>query len=63
MKVRLWVDSAGRVTRAKLASSSDDPAVDAAIQNDVLNGLTLPEAPPADMPMPIVLVLNAVRPN
>ena len=63
VKVRLWVDGTGRVTRAKLASSSDDPAIDAAIQNQVLTGLTLPEAPPADMPMPIVLLLSEVRPN
>jgi protein TonB len=63
VKVRLWVDSSGRITRAKLAKSSDDPSVDAAIQNEVLNGLTLPEPPPADMPMPIVLLLSEVRPN
>jgi protein TonB len=63
VKVRIWVDGTGRITRAKLAESSDDPSVDAAIENQVLDGLTLPEAPPSDMPMPIVLVLTETRPN
>ena len=63
VKVRLWVDNTGRVTRAKLADSSDDPTVDTALQNEVLTGMTMPEAPPADMPMPIVLLLSEVRPN
>ena len=63
VKVRIWVDSTGRITRAKLAESSDDPAVDSAIQDQVLDGLTLPEPPPSDMPMPIVLVLSETRPN
>jgi len=37
--------------------------VDDAIKNQVLTGLMLPEAPPTDMPMPIVLRVNAQRPN
>ncbi len=63
VKVRLWVDGSGRVTQVKLAASSDEPGVDSALQNEVLAGLTLPQPPPSDMPMPIVLLLNEARPN
>lgn len=63
LQVRVWPDSSGRITRAQLVGSSGDPAVDAAIQNEVLNGLQLQEPPPADMPKPIVLRLMARRPS
>lgn len=61
--VRVWSDSAGRVTRAQLAESTGDAAVDAALQDQVLTGLQLREPPPEGMPMPIVMRLTARRPN
>jgi periplasmic protein TonB len=61
-ELRVWVDSTGRVTRAKLSPSSGDPATDAAIQSEVLPGVQL-DAPPPGMPMPIVMRLSARRPN
>jgi hypothetical protein len=61
-ELRAWVDSTGRVTRAKLSPSTGDPAIDAAIQNEVLPGLQL-DPPPPGMPMPIVMRLSARRPN
>ena len=63
LKVRVWADPNGRITRASLMGSSGDPAVDQAIRNQVLNGLQLPEPPPADMPMPINMRLSARNPN
>ena len=63
VEVRIWADNAGRITRAQTASSTGDPAVDAAIKNEVLTGLQLHEPPPAGMPMPIVLRVTARRPN
>ncbi|MGI9087058.1 MAG: TonB C-terminal domain-containing protein [Chthoniobacterales bacterium] len=63
VKVRIWPDVSGRITRAQLASSSGDPSLDAAIENEVLNGLQLSEPPPAGMPTPILLRLSARRPN
>jgi outer membrane biosynthesis protein TonB len=63
MQVRIWSDANGRVTRAELAGSSGDSAVDAAIKNEVLTGLQLQEPPPADMPMPIVMLIDEQRPN
>jgi len=63
IKVRIWVDSSGRITRATLGGTSGNAEVDRAIQNEILTGLQLQEPPPADMPMPIVMRLNAKRPN
>jgi len=59
LQVRVWADSTGRITRAALAGSSGDPAVDNAIKNNALAGLQLPEPPPADMPMPINMRISA----
>lgn len=62
LKVRIWPDITGRVTRAKLAESTNDPKIDAAI-TEALTGLQLKEAPPEGMPTPIVLRITAQRPN
>ncbi len=62
LEVRIWADGSGRITRAELAGSSGDPLVDAAIRNEVLIGLQLPEPPPQDMPMPIIMRVTAHRP-
>jgi len=63
VKVRVWADNTGRITRAALAGSSGNPSLDAALKNQILTGLSLPEAPPSDMPMPIVMLINEQRPN
>ncbi len=63
VKVRIWADSTGRITRASLDGTSGDPAVDQAIQLEILTGLQLQEPPPEDMPMPIVMRITAKRPN
>jgi len=63
VKVRIWIDNTGRVTRVLLRGNGDDPSVDNAIQNEVLNGLTLADPPPSDMPMPINLLLTETRPQ
>jgi len=62
MQVRVWADANGRITRASLVGSSGNPAVDAAIKNQILTGLQLPQAPPAGMPMPINLRITARKP-
>jgi TonB family protein len=63
LKVRIWVDSGGRVTRANLEGSSGNAAVDRAITEEVLSGLQLSQPPPEDMPMPIVMRISATKPN
>lgn len=62
IQARLWADASGRIVRVSLAGSTGDTAVDEALKNEVLNGLQLKEAPPTDMPMPIVMRLNAKKP-
>ena len=62
VNVAIWADANGTITRAQLAGSTGDTAVDKAIRNDVLTGLRLPKAPPADMPMPIQMRLTGRRP-
>jgi outer membrane biosynthesis protein TonB len=61
-KVGIWTDITGRVTRVKVAGATDDPTINQAI-DDALTGLLLPEPPPKEMPMPIVLRLVARRPG
>lgn len=63
IKVRIWADATGRVTRASIAGSSGDPAVDRALEQEVLTGLQLSQPPPEGMPMPIVLRITAKRPH
>jgi periplasmic protein TonB len=63
VEVRIWPDKTGRVTRVELEGSTGDPTVDAALKNEVLNGLQLQEPPPSDMPLPIVMRMTARRPN
>lgn len=60
--VKIWADSTGRVTRAAIASSTGNSALDAALRDQVLTGMRLSEAPPEGMPMPITLRVTARRP-
>ena len=59
LQVRVWPDSNGRITRAQLVGTTGNAATDQSIKDQVLTGLQLPEAPPADMPTPIVLRITA----
>jgi protein TonB len=63
LQVRIWPNTTGRVARAELVGSTGDPAVDAAIKNEVLTGLQLQEPPPSGMPLPIVMRITERRPN
>ncbi|MCX6970889.1 MAG: energy transducer TonB [Verrucomicrobia bacterium] len=63
VKVRIWLDATGRVTRATISGTSGKPDVDAAIRDEILTGLQLQNPPPEGMPMPIVMRLSATRPN
>ena len=63
LQIRIWPDSNGKIIRAQLVGSSGNSAVDQAIKNNILAGLQLPQAPPADMPTPIVLRISARKPT
>ena len=56
---KIWADETGRITRASVSGGSGDPAINAALQNEVLTGLQLQSPPPAGMKMPINLRLTA----
>jgi TonB family protein len=61
VEVRIWADPTGRISKVRLVRSTGDPRVDEAIQSIV--GLKLREAPPSDIPMPMVARLTARRPE
>ncbi len=61
VEVRIWTDATGRISRVQLLRSTGDPKVDAAIQGII--GLRLREAPPAEIPMPMIARLTARRPG
>ena len=62
VRIRIWIDNTGRVTRTQLLDSTGNSSLDSAITDEALTGLQLKEPPPADMPMPILLRLTA-QPN
>jgi TonB family protein len=62
VRVRVWPDTTGRITRAQVSGSTGDPALDSAV-NEALTGLQLQEPPPTGMPAPIVLQVAAHRPH
>lgn len=61
VELRIWADSSGRISRVQLIRSTGDARVDEAIQSIV--GLHLSEAPPSDIPMPMIARLTARRPE
>lgn len=63
IKVRIWLDSTGRVTRSTISGTSGKADIDTAIRDEILTGLQLQNPPPDGMPMPIVMRLSATRPN
>ena len=63
VKVRVWADATGRISRAELVGSTGDPALDQTLRDQVLTGLQVSEGPPDGMPMPVLLRLTARRPQ
>ncbi|MGA3169506.1 MAG: TonB C-terminal domain-containing protein [Chthoniobacteraceae bacterium] len=58
--VRIWPDQTGRITRAKVSGGSDS-GFETTVQNSILAGLQLPDPPPSDMPLPIVMRLSVTE--
>lgn len=63
IRVRIWPDSTGRITKVRIAGSTGDPALDAAIQDEILPGVQMADPPPADLPLPIIMKISAQRPQ
>ena len=60
--VALWLASDGTIQRSQIITSAGKPELDAAIVH-ALQGQSLPQAPPADMPQPINLKIGAIAPG
>ena len=63
VEVRIWPDTSGRIIKANIRSGTGNAAMDQNITNNILTGMMLAEAPPADMPLPINLKITAQRPR
>jgi outer membrane biosynthesis protein TonB len=60
-ELRLWWDPGGRITRVEPVGASADPSL--ADEFRALVGLQLRRAPPADVPVPVILRIKAHRPR
>lgn len=63
IRVRVWLDEVGRVTRVKLVDSTGNPALDATLRERALVGRQMRDPRPDQMPMPITIRLTLTRPN
>jgi hypothetical protein len=61
LELRIWIDSDGRIVRIAPVREDVDPKIREALQSVL--GLRITEAPPADIPMPMVARLTARRPQ
>ena len=57
--IRVWPDPTGRITRAKLETSTGDPKLDEYIRDEVITGLQVSTPPPERMPAFIRLGISA----
>lgn len=57
--VRIWLRPDGRVSRAELASSTGNPAIDATLVSAITTAQTSDQPPPADMPQPIRMRISS----
>lgn len=51
--IHVWLDNAGKVTRAALVDSTGDPRVDEILKDALRDMRALREPPPGDMPQPV----------
>src|SRR4051794_20943442 len=58
VRLKLWIDSSGTVTRAEPAGGGGNAAA-----ASTLLGVRLPDRPPEGMPMPLIARISARRPN
>lgn len=63
VQISIWANTLGHVERVRLDSSTGDPGLDKVLQDEVFPRLALKQAPPPDMPMPIVMRNVAQRPG
>lgn len=59
--IRLWLDAGGKPTRVELINSTGESELDGLLKQTLLQMSPLKEAPPGDMPQPIILRIGAQR--
>jgi periplasmic protein TonB len=57
--IRIWLDNVGGVQRVELARTTGDNDLDTRIRKMIGTMPALPEAPPKDMPQPVIVRLGA----
>jgi hypothetical protein len=57
-QLAVWATPEGRISKVRLYRSTGDPAVDAAIEQEIPRLVVLRQPPPKDMPLPIRFYLN-----
>ena len=62
VRVRIWSDPTGRISKVRMLQSTGEQELDRVIRTEALLGCRLPDLP-ADMRMPLELRLNLRRPN
>lgn len=62
VRVRIWADATGRVSKVRLLQSTGEQELDQIIRTEALLGCQLPDLPDG-MRMPLELRLNLRRPN
>jgi len=63
LRIKIWINSNGRVTRAAPAISTGDPTVDEALKNQALVGIQLPDPPPSGKSISFDMYIDADRPQ
>ena len=63
LRVKLWINSSGRVTRVAPAASSGDPTVDDALKNQALVGVQISDPPPSGRGISFEMYIDATRPQ
>jgi len=57
--LRIWVSESGQVQKVELARTTGDEQIDQLIQRVISSMPTMPEAPPREMPQPVVVRIGA----
>jgi TonB family protein len=57
--IRVWVSDAGKVEKVELSRTTGDDQLDQRIEQMIGTMPVLPEAPPKEMPQPVIVRIGA----
>jgi TonB family protein len=58
--IRVWLTNAGRVDRVQVLRTTGDNQLDRLIEQEIGTMPALPEAPPREMPQPVIVRIGAL---